>query len=409
MRHIQEYNFKEKCVLIRVDFNVPLDNHFNIIDDTRIRSAIPTIQRVIDEGGAAVLLTHLGRPTQGYEEQFSLRHLVNHISDVLGIQVAFSSSCVGNETYTQVQRLRAGEVLLLENVRFEAGETTDDAELASALASLGDVYINDAFGTAHRAHTSTTRVAHYFKDKLAGYLLQKELASADKILKKAKGPFVAMIGGSKIVDKIQPLNYLLDSLDHLLLGGGVANTFQKALGGDLGDSLLEPDQLELASQLIQQAQHTHTQLVLPKDVVISSSLEKVVNKRIVAGGEIPTGWMALDIGPRAQQEFSAIVRHAQTILWCGPMGFFEIESFCQGTQAVAAAAVQATKQGAFSLIGGGDSASAIKSLGYTDQVSHVSTGGGALLAYLSGVPLPGVKALNESIDTPKMLKNTKKR
>jgi phosphoglycerate kinase len=287
-------------------------------------------------------------------------------------------------------------VLLLENVRFQAGEIISNPSLAQALAAWGDVYINDAFGTAHRAHTSTTLLAHYFQDKLAGYLMQKELNSVDKILKEAKKPFVAIIGGAKISDKIQPLERLLDQLDYLLVGGGVANTFQSALGGQVGASLLESNQVELAWQLAQKAKKKEIQLVLPADVVISPRLEEAVEKRVVAGGTVPTGWMALDIGPKAQQEFADIVQAAQTILWCGPLGVFEMPSFRQGTQAVAAAVAQATKQGAFSLIGGGDSAAAIRNLGYADQVSHLSTGGGALLAYLGGMPLPGVVALRQS-------------
>ncbi len=393
MRYVQEYNFKGKKALIRVDFNVPLDDRFDVADDTRIQGAVPTIRRVLDDGGATVLLSHLGRPKQGYEERFSLQHLVPCLSRILGTQVAFASSCVGPDTQAQVQHLGPGKVLLLENVRFQVGETTGDPGLAHALAAWGDVYINDAFGTAHRTHASTTLVAHYFKDKLAGYLMQKELNNADRLLKEAKKPFVAIIGGAKISDKIQPLERLLDQLDYLLVGGGVANTFQRALGGQLGASLLEPDQVGIARQLVQQAQEKEVTLVLPADVVISPRLEETAEKRVVAGGAVPVGWMALDIGPKAQQEFAAIVQAAQTILWCGPIGFFEMPSFRQGTQVVAKATAQATTQGAFSLIGGGDSAAAIRSLGYADQVSYLSTGGGALLAYIGGAPLPGVVVL----------------
>jgi phosphoglycerate kinase len=393
MRCVQEYNFKGKKALIRVDFNVPLGDHFGVIDDTRVQGAVPTIRQVLDEGGAAVLLSHLGRPKQGYEERFSLQHLVPCLSQTLGTQVTFAPSCIGPDTKVQVQHLGPGKVLLLENVRFQAGETTGDPGLAHALAAWGDVYINDAFGTAHRAHASTTLLAHHFEDRLAGYLMQKELSNADRILKEAKKPFVAIVGGAKIADKVQPLARLLDQLDYLLVGGGVANTFQKALGGQLGASVLESDQLGVARQLIQQAQQKEVTLVLPADVVISPRLEEAAEKRVVAGGAVPIGWMALDVGPKAQQEFAAIVQAAQTILWCGPIGFFEMPSFQQGTQVVATAAVQATKQGAFSLIGGGDSVAAIRSLGYADQVSHLSTGGGALLAYMGGAPLPGIAVL----------------
>ncbi len=396
MRYAQEYNFKGKKALIRVDFNVPLDDYFGIVDGTRIQGAIPTIRKVLDEGGGAVLLSHLGRPQKGYEERFSLQHLVPYLSQILGTQVAFSPSCIGLDTQEKVQHLGPGKVLLLENVRFQAGEIIGNPSLAQALAAWSDVYINDAFGTAHRAHTSTTLLAHYFQDKLAGYLMQKELNSADKILKKAKKPFVAIIGGAKISDKIKPLERLLDQLDSLLVGGGVANAFQKALGGQVGASSLEPDQVALAWQLAQKAQQKEVQLVLPADVVASSRPEEAAEKRVVAGGTVPAGWMALDIGPKARQEFAEIVQAAQTILWCGPLGVFEIPGFQQGTQAVIAAVAQATKQGAFSLVGGGDSAAAIRNLGYADQVSHLSTGGGALLAYLGGAPLPGIVALEQS-------------
>jgi len=393
MRYVQEYDFKGKTALIRVDFNVPLDNRFGVVDDTRILGAIPTIKHVLDGGGAAVLLSHLGRPRQGYEQSCSLQHLVPYLSQILETKVAFVPHCVGPDVQERVQQLAPGNVLMLENVRFQDGETTGDPALARALSSWGDVYINDAFGTAHRAHTSTTLLANYFKDKLMGFLMQKELTSANKILKSPKRPLIAVIGGAKIADKVQPLVRLLDQLDYLLLGGGVANTFQKALGGQVGASLLEPDQVTLAWQLAQQAQQKKVRLVLPSDIVVSSRLCETADKKVVAGESIPVGWMGLDIGPQARQEFSAIVQDAQTILWCGPLGFFEMPTFRKGTQAVAKAVVQATKQGAFSLIGGGDSAAAISGLHYADHVSHLSTGGGALLSYLSGLPLPGVVAL----------------
>ncbi|MHA7877869.1 MAG: phosphoglycerate kinase [Bacteroidota bacterium] len=393
MHYVQEYDFEAKKALIRVDFNVPLDAHFNIVDSTRIQGAVPTIRKVLDDGGAAVLLSHLGRPSQGYETRFSLQHLVPYLRRLLGTQVAFAPSCVGLETQASVQQLKPGRVLLLENVRFQDGEITAHPGLARALATCGDVYINDAFGTAHRTHASTTLLAHYFKDKLAGCLIQQELNSANKILKDAKKPMVAIIGGAKISDKIQPLAHLLDQLDYLLVGGGVAHTFQKALGGQVGASLLENDQVKVAWKLIQQAQQKKVRLILPKDVIIASSIKENANKRIVAGGAIPLGWMGLDIGPKAHQQFSAIIHNAQTILWCGPLGFCELPSFQQGTKAVAAAVAQATQHGAFSLIGGGDSAAALRSLGYADQVSHLSTGGGALLTYLGGAPLPGIAAL----------------
>ena len=394
LRYLQEYNFKEKKALIRVDFNVPLDDCLNVVDDSRIQGAVPTIRQVLDKGGAASLLSHLGRPQQGYEERFSLRHLVAPLSQALGTRVAFAPSCVGPGTEAQVQQLMPGDVLLLENVRFQVGETTGDPDLAHALAAWGDVYINDAFGTAHRAHASTTVIAPYFKDKLVGYLLQEELRSADRVLPGAKRPLVAIIGGAKISDKIKPLARLLDWVDTLLLGGGVANTFQKALGGQVGASWVEHDQVGCAQQLVRQAQQKGVQLVLPAEVVAAPRMEAGVEQQVVAGGGVPTGWLALDIGPKAQQEFVAIVQAAKTIVWCGAIGVFEMPGFQQGTQVVAQAVAQATCQGAFSLIGGGDSVAAIRRLGYADQVSHLSTGGGALLAYLGGAPLPAVQALN---------------
>ena len=393
MRPIQAYNFKGKKALIRVDFNVPLDDHFSVVDDARIQGAVPTIRKVLDEGGAAILLAHLGRPKQGYERRFSLQHLVPCLSRALSREVIFLPSCVGAEIQAQVRQLELGKVLLLENIRFHVGEMTGDPVFAQTLATWGDVYINDAFGTAHRNHASTTCITQHFKDKLAGYLMQKELKSADKILKASQKPFVAIIGGSKISDKMQSLVHLLDRLDYLLVGGGVANTFQQALGGQIGDSLIEPDQVELARHLVQETHQRRVQLVLPTDVVIAPQLKETVATNVVANGTVPAGWMALDIGPQAQQEFTAIVQAARTILWCGPIGVFEMPSFQQGTRALAAAVAQATKQGAFSLIGGGDSAAAIRSLGYASQVSHLSTGGGALLAYIGGAPLPGVAAL----------------
>mmetsp|Transcript_6340 Transcript_6340/g.14325 ORF Transcript_6340/g.14325 Transcript_6340/m.14325 type:complete len:399 (-) Transcript_6340:84-1280(-) len=394
MRCVQDYNFKGKKALVRVDFNVPLDNQGNVVDGTRIQETIPTIQKVLDDGGAAILLSHLGRPQQGYEKRLSLRHIVPHLSQFLGIRADFASSCIGPATCAQVHHLVPGQVLLLENVRFHPGETTGDVGLAQEWASWGDVYVNDAFGTIHRAHTSTTLLAGHFQDKLAGYLLQKELNSADKIFKKISRPFVAIIGGAKISDKIRLLKRLLSQLDYLLVGGGVANAFQKSLGGQVGASLLESGQEALVRQLVQQAQQKNVSLVLPADVVVAPRPDASTAQKVVAGGHVPHGWMAVDLGPKAQQAFATILQTAQTILWCGPMGVFEVASFQEGTKAVAASVVQATQQGAFSLVGGGDSSAAIRSLGYVDQVSHLSTGGGALLAYLGGAPLPAVNALD---------------
>jgi len=393
LRYVQAYHFKDKKALIRLDLNVPLNERYEVADDTRIQGAIPTIRQVIDQGGAAILLSHLGRPEQGYEERFSLQHLVAPLSRALGTPVKFAPSCIGPDTQIQVQQLRLGEVLLLENVRFQPGETACDPDLARALAAWGDVYINDAFGTAHRAHASTAGVAHHFQDKLAGYLIHQELISAGKVLHAHERPLIAIIGGAKISDKIKPVEQLIDRVDSLLLGGGVANTFQKALGGQLGASLVEDDQLDLARQLARQAQQKGVQLILPADVVAASGIESETGQKIVASGAVPADWLALDIGPQARHTFTAQIQAAKTILWCGPIGVFEKPAFQHGTKAVAGAVAEATRKGTFSLIGGGDSAAAIKSLGYVGQVSHISTGGGALLAYLGGAPLPGIESL----------------
>ncbi|XWN34598.1 MAG: phosphoglycerate kinase [Roseivirga sp.] len=394
MRYVQDYNFQDKKALIRVDFNVPLDEHLRVVDDTRIRGAIPTIQQVLHDGGAAVLMSHLGRPQRGYQRSFSLQHLLPSLSEALGREVAFASSCIGPEAQTQVQQLSPGEVLLLENVRFQAGETIGAPELAQALAAWGDVFVNDAFGTLHRAHASTAVIAQYFTDKLAGHLVQQELKSADKVLTPKQKPLTALIGGGKVADKINPIAHLLDRVDYLLIGGAVAHTFQQALGGQVGASLVEPDQVAVAQQLVKKAQQKGVRLVFPTDVVAARQAREGADTMLVDGGAVPADWMALDIGPQTQQAFAAIIQASQTVLWCGPMGVFEIPHFRAGTHAVAAAVAQATASEAFSLIGGGDSAAAIQSLGYADQVSHISTGGSALLAYLGGEVLPGIQALD---------------
>ncbi len=393
IRYVQEYNFKDKKALIRVDFNVPLNDNFCVVDDTRITRAVPTIHKVLNDGGAVMLMSHLGRPKQGYEARFSLQYLIPHLIQSLGVEVAFASSCTGTATQAQAKHLQPGQVLLLENLRFHAGEVTGDPGFAQELAALGDVYVNDAFGTAHRAHASTVVVAQYFEDKLAGYLMQEELANADRLLQDTQKPFTAIIGGTKISDKIKPIEQLLNQVDYLLVGGGVANTFQKALGRSVSTLRLEHDELNLAYQLAAKAQQKGVQLVLPVDVVIADRMEAEADIAVVDRGDIPAGWMALDIGPSAQQEFADIIQASQTILWCGPVGVFEIPTFQKGTQAVALAVARATLQGAFALVGGGDSAAAMQLLGYSKQISYLSTGGSALLAYLGSGRLPGVAAL----------------
>ncbi len=393
MRYIQEYDFESKKALIRVDFNVPLDDQGEVVDSSRIQAALPTILQVLNRGGAVVLLSHLGRPQKGYEQRLSLQNLVAPLSQSLGVSVKFAPSCVGPDVQARVQRLVPGEVLLLENVRFQKGETQGNSNLALALAAWGDVYINDAFGTAHRAHASTAVLAQYFSDRLMGYLMQAELQNADKILQRTNRPLVAIVGGAKVSDKIQPLERLLDRFDIVLLGGGVATTFQKAQEGKIESSGMGNDEVEHARQLLHQAQQKGTRLVLPADVVVAPCMRKKAKRQVVAGEAVPPGWLAIDIGPKAQQEFAAIVQAAKTILWCGPVGVFEVEGTQQGTLTLAEAVAQATRRGAFSLVGGGDSTAAIRRWGYANQVSYLSTGGSALLAYLGGVSLPGVQAL----------------
>jgi len=393
MRYVQDYNFKGKKALIRADFNVPLDQELRVMDETRIQGVLPTIQQVRSNGGAVVLLSHLGRPTKGDEERLSLRHLLPKLRHALGTPVAFAPSCVGPDTQKQVQELQPGDVLLLENVRFQAGETTGDPALAQVWAAYGDVYVNDAFGTAHRAHASTAVVAQFFTDKLAGHLMQKELNSADKVLQGGKKPFVALIGGGKISDKIRPMARILELADFLLVGGAVAHAFHQALGGQVGASLVAPDQVAVAQQWLQKAQQKGVQLVLPTDLMAARLAQEEADTTVCPANAIPAGWMGLDIGPQTRQTFAGIVHTAQTLLWCGPMGQFELPCFQKGTQAMAAAVAHATAQGAFSLVGGGDSAAAMRRFGYAQQVSHLSTGGSALLHYLGGTSLPGITAL----------------
>jgi phosphoglycerate kinase len=393
MRCIQTYNFKNKKALIRVDFNVPLNTHHQISDTLRIDQAIPTIRKVLDDGGAVILISHLSRPQQGYRPASSLIHLVPYLSQRLNSPVDFVSDCIGTEAQTKAQNLQPSQVLLLENLRFHMGEEKAELTFAKALASLGDVYINNAFGVAHRAHASVTTITQYFKHKFAGQLLQTEIAHAEQLLKKPRKPFTAIIGGAKITDKIQAIQALLNHVDYLLVGGGVANTFQKALGGEIGHSLVEKSQLDLAIALWKEAQRKSVKIVLPADVMVAEQLTEDTQTAIVASNAIPSTMGAYDIGPRTQIAFNQIIQNSATILWIGPIGVFELAPFNKGTQAIAAAIAQATVQGAYSLIGGGDSAHAIQALGYSQQVSYISTGGGALLTYLAHQTLPGIEAL----------------
>jgi len=394
MKTVDDINFSGKKALVRVDFNVPLDKSYNITDDTRMRAAVPTIKKILNDGGAAILMSHLGRPKEGPEEKFSLKHLVNHLSELLdGASVHFASDCVGEEAKTKADSLPMGEVLLLENTRFHKGETKGDEDLAKQMAKLGDVYVNDAFGSAHRAHSSTTVVAQHFNEKASGYVMQAELDNADKLMKSAEHPYLAIMGGAKISDKIGVIENLLDKVDDLIIGGGMSYTFFRAMGGKIGSSLVEEDKLDLANQLIQKAKDKNVNLHLPIDSVIADKFDNDANSKVANNHNIEDGWMGLDIGPEARQVFADVITRSKTILWNGPMGVFEMPNFAEGTKRIAEAVVEATRNGAFSLIGGGDSAAAVNNLGYGDDVSYVSTGGGALLEYMEGKELPGVKAL----------------
>ncbi len=395
MNSIDDLSLKGKKALIRVDFNVPLNDKYEITDHTRIKAAIPTIKKVLSDGGAVVLMSHLGRPINGPEEKFSLRHLVKDLSDQLDTQVKFSADCIGEDAEAMSSNLQSGEVLLLENLRFYPNETKGDEGFAKKLAKHGDVYINDAFGTAHRAHASTSIVAQYFEEKAAGYVMAAELANADKVLQNAAKPYTAIMGGAKISDKILIIEKLLDKVDNLIIGGGMSYTFFKAMGGQIGSSLVEEDKLELAKTLIKQAKAKGVNLELPFDSIIADKFSNDANTDVVSNTAIPDGWMGLDIGPQASEVFSNIIKESKTVLWNGPMGVFEMSNFANGTISIAEATVEVTENGAFSLIGGGDSAAAVNSLGYGDKVSYVSTGGGALLEYMEGKVLPGVKALKD--------------
>jgi phosphoglycerate kinase len=393
MKTINDYNFSGKRAIIRVDFNVPLDKNFSVTDDNRIRSTIPTLKKILNDGGSLVLMSHLGRPKDGPEEKYSLKHTISTTEKLLGVPVKFASDCISDEANNLSSSLKAGEVLLLENLRFYKQEEKGDLAFAEKLSKHGDIYVNDAFGTAHRAHASTTIVAQFFKDKCAGYVMAAELDNAKKVLESAEKPFTAIMGGAKISDKILLIEKLLDKVDHLIIGGGMSYTFFKALGGNIGNSLVELDKLDLAKDLIQKAKAKGVELHLPIDSIIADKFDANANIDTANNNAIKDGWMGLDIGPQATAVFSKVVEDSKTILWNGPMGVFEMEKFEKGTKSIAEAVVRATTKGAFSLIGGGDSAAAVAKFGFEEKVSYVSTGGGALLEYFEGKVLPGVKAL----------------
>jgi phosphoglycerate kinase len=394
MKTVDSYNFAGKKALVRVDFNVPLDKQFNITDDTRIKATIPTVMKIVNDGGSAILMSHLGRPKGGPEEKYSLKHILPALNEAFGREVKFADDCIGQSATDLAAALQPGEILLLENLRFYKEEEKGDEEFAKKLAALGDVWVNDAFGTAHRAHASTAVMGQFLTDRVAGYVMQAELDNAKKILEEAERPFTAIMGGAKISDKILIIEKLLDKVDNLIIGGGMTYTFTKAQGGSIGKSLLEADKQELALELLKKAEEKGVKIYMPVDNVCADDFSNDANRQTVATGQIPDGWEGLDIGPETIKLFTDVVLNSKTILWNGPMGVFEFENFATGTNAIAEAVVKATEEnGAFSLIGGGDSASAVNQAGYGDRVSYVSTGGGALLEYMEGKTLPGVAAL----------------
>jgi len=397
MKTVDQCDFKDKKALIRVDFNVPLDKDFSITDDKRMRAALPTITKILNDGGAVILMSHLGRPKGGPEEKYSLKHILGDLSRMLDLEVKFADDCIGADAAEKAKNLEPGQVLLLENLRFYKEEEKGDKEFAGTLAKLGDVYVNDAFGTAHRAHASTSIIAEFFPtEKYFGYLMAEELKNAEKINNNADKPFTAIMGGAKVSDKILLIESLLDKVDNLIIGGGMAYTFAKAQGGEIGTSLLEADRMELCLELLEKAKAKGVNILLPVDTVIADKFDNDAQKKNVDSGQIPADWMGLDIGPKTIELFADVIKNSKTLLWNGPMGVFEMANFEQGTRAIAEAVVAATKENdAFSLIGGGDSAAAIAKFGLEDEVSYVSTGGGALLEYMEGKELPGVKAIND--------------
>ncbi len=396
MSKFTAYDFRNQKALIRVDFNVPLNDKYEITDDTRMRAAIPTIKKILNDGGSVILMSHLGRPKDGPSEKYSLKHLISHLSELLGgTRVLFADDCIGEQAWLTTGMLRPGEVLLLENLRFYKEEEKGNEEFAGKLARLGDVWVNDAFGTAHRAHASTAVIAKFFQPekRLFGYVMEGEVTSAEKVLHAAEKPFVAIIGGAKVSDKILIIENLLERATDIIIGGGMAYTFMKARGGKIGNSLCEEDRLQTALEILEKAKQRNVSIHLPEDSVIADKFDANANTQICPSDAIPDGWMGLDIGPKAEGIFAEVIRKSRTILWNGPMGVFEMEKFQKGTKAVAVAIAEATQNGSFSLVGGGDSVSAVNQFGFTDKVSYVSTGGGAMLEYFEGKVLPGIAAV----------------
>lgn len=404
MKTVDDFNFSGKKALVRVDFNVPLDKiTMEVTDDTRIRAAVPTIKKILSDGGSVILMSHLGRPLKKLKEdgsvdvkKFTLKHVVKTASALLNTEVKFIEDCTGEQVQKAAAALKSGEVLLLENLRFHKGEEKGDDAFAKELASLGDVYVNDAFGTAHRAHASTAIIAKYFPyAKMVGYIMADEIKNAERVMQHAERPFTAIMGGAKVSDKILIIEQLMKRCDNILIGGGMAYTFFKAQGGKIGSSLCEDDKLDLAKDILERAKKAGVKFLLPADSIIGDKFDKDANITSCENFEIPEGWMGLDIGKKAIADFTEVIKKSKTILWNGPMGVFEMPKFEKGTKAIAVAIADATDKGAFSLIGGGDSAAAINQFNLVDKVSYVSTGGGALLEYFEGKELPGIKMITE--------------
>ncbi len=396
MKTLENFDFKDKKAIIRVDFNVPLDEDFNVTDTSRIEAAKPTIIKVLEDGGSVILVSHLGRPKGKVNPDMSLNHIVNKVSEVLGVEVKFSENCIGEEVREQVENLQDGQVLLLENLRFHKEEEEGNEDFAKELASLGDIYVNDAFGTAHRAHASTTKIAKYFNgSKCFGSLLAKEISAIEKVLRTGEKPITAILGGAKVSSKITIIENILDKIDHLVIGGGMTYTFIKAQGGEVGDSICENDKLSLALNILEEAKKKGVEVHLPVDVIAADSFSNDAKTQVSDVDKIPEGWQGLDAGPRTLELFGKVILESKTILWNGPVGVFEMEAFSKGTIAIGNYIDQATQEGAFSLVGGGDSVAAVKQFGFEDKVSYVSTGGGAMLESLEGKSLPGIAAILE--------------
>ncbi|MCB0383271.1 MAG: phosphoglycerate kinase [Psychroserpens sp.] len=393
MKTLNDFNFNNKKALIRVDFNVPLNDKFEVTDATRIMSAKPTIIKILEDGGSCILMSHLGRP-KGVQDEFSLRHIVSKVEDILGVEVKFVSECIGAKAQEASEHLKPGEILLLENLRFHAEETAGDVDFAKSLAKLGDIYVNDAFGTAHRAHASTTIIAQFFPNhKCFGHLLAQEIESIKKVMETGEKPVLAVLGGAKVSSKITIIENILDKVDHLIIGGGMTFTFIKAQGGSVGDSICEDDKMELALEIMKKAKAKNVQIHLPVDVIAANAFSNDADTQVLDVTQIPNGWQGLDAGPKSIALFHDVVMQCKTILWNGPLGVFEMERFAKGTIALGNSIAEATQNGAFSLVGGGDSVAAVKQFGFEHKVSYVSTGGGAMLESLEGKTLPGIVAI----------------